>query len=98
MPVWRLEPIDLTSEHWATSTHKSVAIVRAPSEDIARQQATRAFGIMAVSRSAEALFSPWGQNNLVRCTRIERSEFREDGPATILEPPHFGDTPAASLA
>lgn len=99
MAIWKLEPIDTRSDHWATSMHKGTVIVRAPTEDIARQLATRAFEIKpAQGASLNALITPWVQRDLVQCTSVRHSKFQEDGPATVLDPPHYGDAPAESIA
>ncbi len=90
MPIWKLEPADLSSEHWACSTHKGTIIVRAPDEKAARSAATSAFGIAAtVPRSRETLFSPWEQANLVKCLRLHNSSFDENGPTEVLDPPQY---------
>jgi hypothetical protein len=90
MPIWTLEPVDLTSEHWSTSTHKGTAIVRAADERRARSVATTAFIIAAdVTLSSNTLFTPWAQPEHVACSRLEGSEFPESGPEEVLDPPQY---------
>jgi hypothetical protein len=99
MPIWKLQPTEHASDDWTTSLHRGAAIVRAPTEDLARQIAAEAFSMPVASAAERArLFSPWTQRELVRCFRLEQSTFSEDGPPTILDPPHWGDTSVASLA
>lgn len=89
MPIWKLEPVDLNSEHWATSTHRGAAIVRAANEQRARAVATSAFIIEApVLASRKTLYTPWAQPELVRCSCHEGSDFAESGPEAVLVPPH----------
>jgi hypothetical protein len=90
MPIWRLEPVNLESEHWATSMHKDAVVVRAANEDRARRTATKAFIIAAtIPLSRRTLFSPWEQPELVRCSRLEGITFAECGPEAVLDPPHY---------
>ena len=43
MPVWRLTPLDLVDPSWEASSHRAMAIVRAPTETLAREEAQKAF-------------------------------------------------------
>ena len=87
MPIWKLTPIDKTSDHWRASTHKDYVIVRATSEGEARAEATSEF-IIATKKvpGADIPFSPWDQQNLVSCQRLENSNYDERGPAAVLYP------------
>jgi len=87
MPIWKLEPVDFSSEHWACSPHKGVAIVRAPDEGSARRAMLVIREAVDVgSPSAPTLHSPWQDSRLVRCTRMNDSGFEESGPTKVLEP------------
>jgi len=87
MRIWKLTPLDKTSDHWQASTHKGHVIVRAASEDEARNKATAEFTIATKRiRGGDTLFSPWGQSNLVSCQRLENSNFEEKGPVAVLYP------------
>jgi hypothetical protein len=87
MLIWRLEPVDLSSEHWALSTWKAPVVVRAPDEQKARRTASLAFDIAAEApRSGQTLLSPWQQVTLVRCIRLHASGFEERGPVEVLDP------------
>jgi hypothetical protein len=87
MPIWKLTPIDKTSNHWRASTHKDDVIVRASGEDKARAKAASEF-IIATKRvpGGDTLFSPWDQPNLVSCQRLESSNYEEKGPEAVLYP------------
>jgi hypothetical protein len=90
MPIWKLEPVNPDSEHWAASTYKGTAIVRAANEDRAREVATGALGIAApIPASHRTLYSPWQQADVVRCSRLQGRQFPEDGPEGILDPKHY---------
>ena len=87
MPIWRLEPINPDDHHWRASTYTGPLPVRAAEEDKARKLAASQFRIDAEKHlGAEVPRTPWLYSWLVNCTRIETSEFEEDGPETILGP------------
>ncbi len=92
MAIWMLEPTTRESEHWKASTYRGTIIVRAPDEKAARQRATRAFIIMVKkTRGASTPLPPWTDPTLVTCTRVENSQYPEDGPTKVLEPPHYDE-------
>ena len=84
--IWKLIPIDKTSDHWRASTHKDEVIVRAQSEKEARAKATSEFQItIHIGRGEWTIWgSPWEQSNLVSCQRLEDSPYEEKGPVAIL--------------
>ena len=87
MPIWRLEPINPDDHHWRASTYAGPLTVRAADEDKARELAVSQFRIGAEKPlGAEVPRTPWHYSWLATCTRIEASEFEEDGPETILGP------------
>ena len=87
MPIWRLEPINPDDRHWQASTYVGPLTVRAADEDKARELAASQFRIGAEKRpGAEVPRTPWLYSWLATCTRIEASEFEEDGAETILGP------------
>ncbi len=87
MPIWKLTPIDKTSDHWRASTYKDHVIVRAASEDEARNKADLEFAIATKKvPGGDTLFCPWGQPNLVSCQRLENSNYEEKGPVAVLYP------------
>jgi len=87
MPLWRLLPIDSTSDHWRASTYQGEVIVRATSEAEARSTATTTF-FTAYARipGSALLFSPWGQPAIVGCQRVEGLPYDEQGPTAVLYP------------
>jgi len=88
MPIWKLTPLDTTSDHWQASTRKDYIIVRAANESEARATAHSEFLIAAkrVPRGDTPLCSPWKQSNLVSCQRLENSEYEEEGSTKVLYP------------
>jgi hypothetical protein len=90
MPIWKLEPKHLDSLHWHASTYRGEVVVRATTEDAARNMATRAFGTGAVGQLGDpTLRNPWNQGELVTCIRMEDSGYDENGPDELLLPRHY---------
>ncbi len=90
MPIWKLEPKNLTSPHWAQSVWSDVAIIRAPNEKDARQEACLTFLVAVEAEGiSETLHDPWKDPDLVTCERLENSEYKEDGPTEILYPTNY---------
>lgn len=88
--VWRLAPVDLSSENWNASTHKGEMIVRAPTERRAREMATAACAI-AHGRlpSGRTALNPWNRmKGETACERLANHE-AEAGPEAILSPDHL---------
>ncbi len=86
MPIWRLDPIHPDDHHWRASTYTGPLSVRAADETKARELAASAFRIGAeTAASRDVPRAPWLFPWLVTCTRIEDSEFEEDGPDTVLD-------------
>ncbi len=79
MPIWKLEPINPDDDHWSASLYNGPLLVRADDEDIARELATSDYRVGSEK-------SPWLYAWLTNITRIEDSEYDEDGPDTILGP------------
>jgi hypothetical protein len=87
MPIWKLEPVNLDDHHWRASIYAGPVIVRAPDEAKARGVASAAFGIAAeMLPGAEVPLLPWVYSWLVTCVRLEKSDYDEEGPDTILGP------------
>ena len=87
MMIWTLEPINPDDHHWQASTYAGPLTVRAADEDKARELAVSQFRIDAEKPlGAEVSRTPWLYSWLATCTRIEASEFEEDGPEAILGP------------
>ncbi len=45
MPVWKLTPTDLSDPNWEASSHRGLAVMRAPDEAGARAAAAEAFDV-----------------------------------------------------
>ncbi len=87
MPIWRLEPVNRDDHHWRASTYVGPVIVRAPDEVRAGGVAADAFDIAAEKLpGAELPLLPWVHSRLVTCVRLEKSDYDEEGPDTILGP------------
>lgn len=87
MPVWKLIPIDPSDPNWQASSHRGVAIVRAPNEEAARDTAQAAFGVKVRFPPGEGVKAPpWRRAALVRAERIKDPRFDATGPPEVLEP------------
>lgn len=85
MPIWKLDPIDLTDRNWAASTHKSAVVIRSSTEDRARQIAQSAFATGISHTPGETLpVCPWKYPNLVVCHQSIDTDHDEDGPEAVL--------------
>ena len=87
MPIWELRPIDHDSADWRASKYKGRVVIRAPSEDRARDLAGSRFHDMSRRiPGGDTPLSPWRQPDLVACTRLNDSGYDESGPEEILDP------------
>jgi hypothetical protein len=87
MPLWKLQPLDLSDPNWEASSHRGVAIVRAPDEETAREEVERAFGVKTrFSPGGGVKAPPWKRASLVLAARIRHQRYEEDGPTEVLEP------------
>ncbi len=86
VPIWKLEPKNLTDHNWKARRYEDVVIVRAPNYKEALREARLKLKKMAglESRSEDTSNPPWECPKLVVCTRLEKSEYDEDGPTQIL--------------
>jgi len=86
MPIYKLEPIDLSDRDWEASTHKGPVLVRARDQKRAISLAKISFGIAAARKPPqENLANPW-RRHMVYCTEILESEYPVEGEEDILEP------------
>jgi hypothetical protein len=87
MAIWRLTPIDLADTNWEASSHRGVAIVRAPDEEGARDAAKNAFGVKTrFQLGAGVKAPPWKRASVVKAEMIDDPRYELDGPAEVLEP------------
>ena len=82
MKTWKLTPIDPSLPNWEHSTWGSAVIVRADSDERAREIAALAFGIWAENVH---LGTPWHYEQLVAAEQGED----QDGDEAILEPADY---------
>ena len=87
MPIWKLVPINPDDFHWGASTYIGSVFVRAADEDKARELAASEYyiGVMKPPMT-EIPKPPWLYPWLANCTRVDDSEYDEDGPDAILGP------------
>ncbi len=91
--IWRLAPINHESPNWKASVYKEDVIIRAATEDRARQIASRAFWIGVNRVSGALIANPWGRPiNETTCERATDTNYSEEGPDEILSPAEYDDT------
>ena len=89
-PVWKLRPIDPASRHWRASCHNGEVIIRAATEDRAREIANDQFAKAHKRRIGESIiFSPWNNTAEVACERVTGGEFVDGVGEAILSPAHY---------
>ena len=87
MTIWKLNPIDLNHRDWEASTYRREVIVRAESEERARQIATNAFRIATTVIPGEKIINnPWSQAALVSAIEVKDESYPETGKEEILGP------------
>jgi hypothetical protein len=92
MAIWRLSPRDLSDPNWEASSHRAVAIVRAPDERTARDVAEAAFGVKTRFKPGGGILAPpWKRSELVIAERITDERFEVDGPSVVLSPSFDSD-------
>jgi hypothetical protein len=90
MAIWHLTPVDLDDPSWEASSHRGAAIIRAESEDAAREIAQQAFGVKTRFPPQHRIVStPWKRAELVRAEHVSDARFEEEGPAQVLFPSGF---------
>lgn len=92
MAIWRLTPVDLDDPSWEASSHRGHAIVRAESEDAAREIAQQAFGVKTGFRPQHRIVAPpWKRGELVGAEHVKDPRFEEEGPDEVLFPSFGAD-------
>jgi hypothetical protein len=87
MPVWRLTPVDLADPSWEASSHRAMAIVRAPTETLAREEAQKVFGVKTGFAPGGGIKAPpWKRASVVAAERITDPRYEPEGPVEVLEP------------
>jgi hypothetical protein len=80
MTIWRLIPVDLAASHWRATIYKGPLVVRAASEQQARELARQDFAPAGGSRD-----QPWSCPEVVRAEVIDDPHYPDAGAAEILE-------------
>lgn len=87
MPIWELTPVDPLDPNWEASSHQGRVVVRALSEQAARDAAEKAFGVKTrFPPGAGVKAPPWRRPALVRAEIIRDQRYDEAGPAEVLFP------------
>lgn len=87
MPIWELTPVDPLDPNWEASSHQGRVVVRALSEQAARDAAEKAFGVKTrFPPGAGVKAPPWRRPALVRAEIIRDERYDEAGPAEVLFP------------
>ena len=95
MTIWKLIPIDLNHRAWEVSRYRGEVIIRADSEEKARQIAASAFRVAATKPPGEEVqLDPWQQAALVSAVEVMDESYPTIGKAEILGPeeaPSYND-------
>ncbi len=87
MALWKLTPIDLLDPNWEASSHRAVVIVRAASEEAAREAAAEAFDVKTRFAPGQGMKAPpWKRPALVQAEAIQDPRYEAEGPTEVLEP------------
>lgn len=87
MALWKLTPIDLLDPNWEASSHRGMAIVRAPGEAAARAAAAQAFDVPTrFPPGTPVRVPPWTRDTLVKAEAVEDDRYDARGPTQVLEP------------
>jgi hypothetical protein len=87
MKLWILKVLDQKSADWEASTHKGEVIVRAVSENSARNEASKEFFIATKHVKGETVkANPWSQSELVSCNEYSGCEYQVEGQSGVLIP------------
>ena len=83
MQIYGLSPVSVDALEWNASTYKGTVLVRAETEDDARQLACDRYWI--ATRTA-GLAPPWARADLVQAQVLAQPCHPRDGHSMILEP------------
>ena len=90
MPIWELAPTDKSSGDWRASRYKGRVVVRAFSEDQARNLvSSKLHDASKKIPGGDTPLNPWRQSDLVVCKILKDSDYDENGPDEILDPKGF---------
>ena len=87
MPIWKLEPIDPKDDCWVGIYCRELVFVRASDEKGARNVAAVELAPSWTAPPGEFHgASPWQENSLSSCCRVEEHEYEDEGPDKLLSP------------
>ncbi len=87
MPLWELVPLGPENGDWEASSYHGRVVVRASSEDAAREEAEKAFGVKTRFQPGTGVKAPpWKRPALVKAVIIEDARYEEEGPTEVLFP------------
>ncbi len=85
--IFKLVPVDPSMPHWRMSTYSGVVLIRAESDERARDIAALAFSIAAcVVPGHENAYLPWRHPELVVCHVVADTKYSDVGDEEILVP------------
>ena len=87
MAIWKMVPGELDNLQWQVSTYQGEVIIRAESEERARDVLGYCFWKTGQSGSANMAGPPWNRPNLVTAIEYTEADFPEAGEEEILAPP-----------
>lgn len=87
MPIWRLEQIDPKDDCWIGISRRGPEDVRASDEQGARNVAEVELAPLWTAPPGEFHgASPWQDDSLSSCHRLEEHEYKDEGPDELLKP------------
>lgn len=88
MPLWKLKPIDLKHRYWKSSLYQGEVVVRAASEERAREIAFGAFltATQMTRAGEETPGDPWADPTLVLATEVKDENYPDTGKEGIVGP------------
>jgi len=89
MTIWELKPTDRNNSSWAMADFHDLVIVRATTEQEARELATAAFCTACeANQEVELSDNPWEIHSITRIEPCLDTHYDEDGPAEVIFPEH----------
>jgi hypothetical protein len=88
MPVWKLTPRDLDAIQWQVSKFDGEVVIRAESEERARELVGYCCWKSGQSGDANIAGPPWNNPNVVTATQCNDADFKSAGAGeAVLSPP-----------
>ena len=87
MTIWKMVPGELQNLQWQVSSYQGEVLIRAESEERARDLLGYCFWKSGQSGSANMAGPPWNRANLVSASEYTGSEYPLEGEEEILAPP-----------